>query len=71
MLPVADAAHEIPNMDKVKRVLVEGPRLFDVVDLEAYVRRDPRWLDWTEVGSDDFGRLVSSVIFVSLGERRG
>jgi hypothetical protein len=45
--PGTDAAH----MHKVKVVTVH-PLVFDVVDKELQIWRDPRWLDWAQINSN-------------------
>ena len=44
-IPVADAAIHASNVDKVKRVVLEGPgNVVGIVDLETAVGRDPTGL---------------------------
>lgn len=57
--PVLDAAIQSAHMDEVKAFLCKEPFFAAVADLEGQIWRDPRWLNWRKIGSDDAcGRML-------------
>lgn len=46
-------------MNEVKRLTPEGPWKLGVVDIERAVRRNPVWLDRTDIKPDNLGTRVS------------
>lgn len=60
--PVANTTHEIADVDQVEVILAERPILLHIVNLEAYIGRDPGRLDRAEIGTDDLGGGVLSVL---------
>jgi hypothetical protein len=57
--PVLDAAIQATHMDEVKAFLCKEPFFTAVADLEGQIWRDPRWLNWRKIGSDDAcGRML-------------
>lgn len=54
-LPIANAAHHIPDVYEVEGILGARPRLGDIVDFEDHIWRHPFRLDGRDVHADYLG----------------
>jgi hypothetical protein len=56
-------------MNEVKVILVPGPGLGGIVNLEANVWGNPGWLAWREVCAGDFGVGIAISEFAKVCQR--